>query len=210
MALVCFFPEKKIHKEKFARYIDILFFDLECRLVPWPQWVRLSDDCFNFRSDISDEERKLRLEKLMQEKYGPVPLKDDEKARIHAEYVTLMIPAKALRENAKLDTAEEYWYKLSTVQQYYENCPNINEFAFRFLTRTFNKCTVESEVSAIDSIKTSSIRLKHETAEKWAASASRSQCHRGSVRFVLCRKTVAFCCVEYKILHFQGCRQVIS
>ena len=44
----------------------------------------------------------------MQETFGPVPRKDDEKARIHAKYVTVLIHVKALRENAKLDTAEEY------------------------------------------------------------------------------------------------------
>ena len=65
----------------------------------------------------------------MQEKSGLVALKDDEKARIHAEYVTLLVHVKALRKSA-----------------------NINEFALRFLTHTFHECTVEAHVSAFDSI----------------------------------------------------------
>ena len=143
---------------------------------------------------------------LMQTEFAPVPLKDDEKARIHAEYVTLLVHVKALQENAELDTAKEYWHRLLTVQQY-ENCCNINEYALRFLTRTFNECKIEAQVSAIDSIKTSSRRLKHETAEKLTFISTNGPhplvalnvIKEGSVRFILCRKTVAFC-FEWDIL----------
>ena len=62
---------------KFANYIDVLTFNLAHRLVPWSQWVRLSDDCFNFCSEMTDEQRKISLEELMQEKFGSVPLMND-------------------------------------------------------------------------------------------------------------------------------------
>ena len=42
----------------------------------------------------------------------------------------------------------------------------VNEFALKFLTRTFNECTVESQVSAISQIETSSRPLSHENAHK--------------------------------------------
>ena len=53
-----------------------------------------------------------------------------------------------------------------TNKELYEHCYNINEFSLRFLTRTFNECSVESQVSAINSIDTSSRRLKHETSQE--------------------------------------------
>ena len=81
---------------------------------------------------------------------------NDEKTRIYAEYVTLLVHVKELHQTATLDTAEEFWYKLLTEQQYFENCLNINDFALRFLTRTFNECSVEAQVWAINSIETSS------------------------------------------------------
>ena len=42
----------------------------------------------------------------------------------------------------------------------------MNEIALRFLTRTFNECTVESQVSAINAIETRPRRLKHEQIER--------------------------------------------
>ena len=45
---------------------------------------------------------------------------------------------------------------------------NINDFALKFLTRTFNECTVESQVSAISQIETTSRPLSHENAQKLA------------------------------------------
>ena len=86
---------------KFANYIDVLTFNLAYRLVPWSQWVRLSDDCFNLCSEMSDEQRKISLEEPMQEKFGPVPLMNDDKTCIHAEYVRLLV-----RQTATLDTEE--------------------------------------------------------------------------------------------------------
>ena len=107
---------------------------------------------------MTDEQRKISLEELMQEEFGPVLLMNDEKTCIHAEYVTLLVHVKELRQAATLDTAEEFWYLLLTL--------NINDFALRFLTHTINKCSVEAQVSAINSIETSSRPLKHKTSEK--------------------------------------------
>ena len=42
----------------------------------------------------------------------------------------------------------------------------MNEFALRFLARTFNECAVETQVSAINAIESSSQQLKHEQAER--------------------------------------------
>ena len=50
----------------------------------------------------------------------------------------------------------------------FSNCLFINEFALEFLTRTFNECTVECQVSAISQIETSSRPLSHENGHKLA------------------------------------------
>ena len=44
---------------------------------------------------------------------------------------------------------------------------SINDFALTFLTRTFNKYTVQSQVSAISQIETTSRTLSHENAQKF-------------------------------------------
>ena len=52
----------------------------------------------------------------------------------------------------------------------YKTCINVNEFALRFLTRTANECTVETQVEtqvlSISHIETSSRSLKHAMGEK--------------------------------------------
>ena len=120
-----------------------------------------------------------------------------------------------LCENAKLDMAEEYWYNLLTVQQYYENCRNINEFALRFLTHMFNECTVEAQVSAFHSIKTSLRCLKHKTAGKSTFISTKGVHPLVALNVIEEELGVyfagkLFCFVEYRILHFQGCQQAIS
>ena len=61
---------------------------------------------------------------------------------------------------------EELWYDLLSTEEYFKNCLNINEFALKFLTRTFNECTVESQVSSISQIETTSRWLSHEHAQQ--------------------------------------------
>ena len=151
---------------KFSTYIDVLLFNLACRFIPWPQWAVLSNDCFNFLDPKTDEKRIESLTLLMNEESGTMPLKTDEKMRLKAEYIKLLINGKELSVKTEYNTSEKNWYELLTNKELYEHCYNINEFSLRFLTRTFNECSVESQVSAINSIDTSSRRLKHETSQK--------------------------------------------
>ena len=106
------------------------------------------------------------------EEPSDVPIIIQEKERIKAEYVTLQHFAKdveinLLKKKSKFHQ-EELWYDLLSTEKYFKNCLNINEFALKFLTRTFNECTVESQVSAISQIETTSRRLLHEHAQKLA------------------------------------------
>ena len=61
----------------------------------------LWNDCFNFFSCNTDDNRKKSLGLVMEEKFGPVLLKEDEKAYIKAEYVPLLINAMALNRKPR-------------------------------------------------------------------------------------------------------------
>ena len=50
--------------------------------------ITLCSTCFHFISTTT-KERKHNFEKLLDQKFGPAPLKNDEKARLKAEYETL-------------------------------------------------------------------------------------------------------------------------
>ena len=83
---------------------------------------------------------------LLDEPSGPVPLIEEEKARLKAEYTTLLLNSQDIQENSKVNTPEDLWYVLLTEKRYYENCLNVNDFALRFLTRSLNECVVEVQV----------------------------------------------------------------
>ena len=104
---------------KYAEYIELVLFHLHCRFIPWPEWLVHSNICFNFLTQISNDERKVGFENLLKEKCGPVPLKDNEIERLKAEYVTLLVNVEAVKENFELKTPEAVWYKLLTEKKYY-------------------------------------------------------------------------------------------
>ena len=70
------------------------------------------------------------------------------------------------KNNFDATSSEKIWYELLTNKEYYEACLNINDFALRFLVRTYNECSVEAEVSNMNAIDTSSRPLKLITSEK--------------------------------------------
>ena len=158
--------------ESYSNYIELLISNLQCRFTPWPVWVTLANDCFNFSFQKDSKDQQNSLELLLEQPSGPVPLTTQEKERIKAEYVTLQhfakdIEIKLLKQKTKFHQ-EELWYNLLSKEEYFSNCLLVNEFALKFLTRTFNECTVESQVSAISQIETSSRPLSHENAHKLA------------------------------------------
>ena len=109
---------------------------------------------------------------MLEQPSGPVPLTVQEKERITAEYVTLQYFSKDITRKLQQKKSnfyqEELWYELLTTEEYFINCMNINDFALTFLTRTFNECTVESQVSAISQIEMTLRPLLHENAQKLA------------------------------------------
>ena len=61
---------------------------------------------------------------------------------------------------------EQVWYMLLTEKDYYNNCKFVNNYVLMFLNRSSNECIVESEVSSVEDISTSSRHLKDENVEK--------------------------------------------
>ena len=106
------------------------------------------------------------FEQLLKKKCGPVPLKEEEKVRLRAEYSTLLVIVSSSFRDHIFCSPEEMWYSLLTKEEYYKQLMTLNEYALRFLTRTSNECIVESQVSSIENIETSSRHLKHVMGER--------------------------------------------
>ena len=151
-------------------YLDLVLSELYNRFDPWPAWVVLSEQCFNFMNDNEFEQRRESFEKLMDTPHGINPLLNDEKQRLLAEYATLhrnaMTVLKAKRDDNAKFNLEQIWYELLTEEIYYKNCKFVNFIALKFLNRSYNECIVESAVSNVESIDTSGRPLKDENVEK--------------------------------------------
>ena len=88
---------RKLFEQKlivYGNYLHNLSEQFVFRFHPWPQWLILCNEAFNFEiSDVSTETRKDSFEQLMECPFGPNPLLDNEKARLRSEYVTFLLNA---------------------------------------------------------------------------------------------------------------------
>ena len=82
-------------------YLDLLISELCNRFEPWPEWVVLSEKCFNFMNNYEFEVRNDSFSKLLDEPHDINPLLPDEKQRLQAEYVTLHRNALTVLEHFK-------------------------------------------------------------------------------------------------------------
>ena len=132
--------------EKYAHHINVLAFNLKYRFVHW-----------QFRIQFSTHPNgKTVCQTWWRGNLVQYRLRMAEKTCIEAEYTSLLVHVDGLlRDNPDIKMAKEIWYKLLTTNEYFEDCCDINNFALKFLTRTFNECSVEVQVSAITSIETS-------------------------------------------------------
>ena len=92
--------------DQFSSYFGSLIFNLNARFLPGLEWLLLWNKCFNFLYCVSNDDRKASLDLLMKDKNWPSTVKDDEKARIKAEYVTLLINAMFLMGKPDMITNE--------------------------------------------------------------------------------------------------------
>ena len=77
--------------------------------------------------------------------------------------ITLLVILSSFKDH-EFHPPEEMLYSLLKKEEYYNQLLTLYEYALRFLTRTSNECIVESQVSSIENIETSSRHLKHETS----------------------------------------------
>ena len=84
-----------------------------------------------------------------------------KKALIQAEYNTLFLRGveilKAILEEVKIKSLKHInstvWYKILTEPRYFSDIEEVCQYAFRFLLRDSNECTVESTIGDIDYVK---------------------------------------------------------
>ena len=153
--------------KNYVTYLDSLINHLVQRFEPWPEWVVLCNDCFNFLNKIENTDRSIAFELLLNMPCEINTLLDDEKSRLKNEYQTLLVNLCEVLDKSKGKiTSEGIWYKLLTEERYYKNCKFLNHFSLRFLTRSFNECIVESEVSNMEGIQCSERPLNDDNAAK--------------------------------------------
>ena len=150
----------------YGKYLEHLLFFLHSRFLPWPSWVIESDFTFNFVKDITDNMRMDNFKRLMDHEHGPVPLRNEERNRLEAEFQTLLVVVALLKSTTDFKTAKDIWIKLLVTEEHYSRLKFLNKFALRFLTRTLNECTVEAQVSTIREIESSKRHLKSTTGER--------------------------------------------
>ena len=144
---------------------------MENRFEPWPEWIILCDDAFNFSSNNTTLNRKQSFSFLLDRPCGIHPLLQEEKLRLEAEYSTMLANVEKLKiqfaqekNNSPLENL--IWYELLTNEKYYSDFKNLNTFALKFLTRSLNEGTVEVEVSCKEQIESEGRPTTHENASK--------------------------------------------
>ena len=150
----------------YAKFLSELIDSLKNRFEPWPQWMLLCNETFNFSNELPLADRQAALEILMDCPFGPSPLLNDEKKRISAEYLTTVLNAeKVVKESNHEISQKDIWYELLTKEPLYKNCKKLNAFAILFLNRSFNEAIVEVEVSSLKNISTERRPLLQKTTE---------------------------------------------
>ena len=161
----------KVRFKDFAKFLQSFIKELENRFEPWPEWIILCDDTFNFSSNNTTTDRKQLFLFLLNRPCGIHPLLQEEKLHLEAEYKTMLVNVEILKvkfaqvkKNNPLENL--IWYELLTNKKYYSDCKNLNSFALKFLTRSLNEGTVEVEVSCMEQIESEGRPLTHENACK--------------------------------------------
>ena len=108
------------------------------RFEPWPEWLILCDNSFNFLNDLDTFDRKLSFEKLLDMPYSVKSLDSNERTCLITEYLTFLFNAREVVEELNGGTIKQVWYKLLTIVYYFKTCKFINHYALQLLTRSFN------------------------------------------------------------------------
>ena len=156
--------------KKFSTYLQTL---LDCTdpekfwgRFAWPEWLLLSETCFDFLLDIAEDVREESFKDLLEIQFSPHPLKEDEKERLKEEYKTLCLIAKDMNEKQRFKSIEEFWYDLLTSENLFKHIRFLINYALRPLSRTYNETILESMFSKVKDTDGVGKPLNYETAEQ--------------------------------------------
>ena len=140
------------------------------RFHPWRKWLLLCKETFNFENDLLNDVQMEQFDQLLDCSAGPNPLLENEKARLRAEYSTLVKNVIKASDILKCDkvkyTQTDLWYLLLIHEKFYVYCKYFITFAVKFLNRSFNEAIVESELSSLEDVEVRKHPLDHKTSVK--------------------------------------------
>ena len=156
--------------KRFATYLETLLDTSDTEKFwgrfTWPEWLHLSEKCFDFLIDIDECVRHDSFSDLLEIPFSPHSLKEDEKNRLKEEYRTLCLIAKDINKKEKFKFIEQFWYLLLTSENYFKHIKFLLKFALRPLSRTYNETILESFFSKVKDTDDAGKPLKYETVEK--------------------------------------------
>ena len=135
------------------------------------KWLDLTENVFMFTGTRDEANpaadrmafRISELQELFTLPHSHTPLANDQKNILICQYRTLFLRASEIAEELKLRsdysnyswqyTNNTIWYKICTNEDSYRGLSEIIDFAFRFLLRDANECTVESLIGDVDFVK---------------------------------------------------------
>ena len=105
--------------------------------------------------------QKENFDGLLELEHYHTPLSDSDKSLLRAQYTTLCILGFELVEpilqagkpKALKHINRDVLYQICTTEEHYSGLQEIIQYAFRFLLRDCNECTVESAIGDIDYVK---------------------------------------------------------
>jgi len=84
----------------YDKYLKLLIQQFVERFEPWPTWLILCENSFNFLNGFEQNERRTYFKELLDLPHGINPLNNEEKERLIAEYTTLQLHAETVKKNS--------------------------------------------------------------------------------------------------------------
>ena len=154
---------------RFGNFLDDLLSRLEGYFIPFPQWLELSETLFLFTKAESEPHgfhermdfRTNQFDEILELEHSHTSMSIDKKMLLRAEFKTLTIKGfelvapilEAGTPKALKHINSMAWYKICTEERHYRGLEEVIDYAFRFLLRDCNECTVESTIGDIDYVK---------------------------------------------------------
>ena len=115
----------------------------------WPNWLSLSEICFDFTNKEADSVRETAFKELLEIKNSPHSMSQKDKDCLIDQYKTLLMNAKEEMKQSPSKTAEAVIYKICTKESSYHHIKPLLAYVMRWLSISFNECVVEALFSQI-------------------------------------------------------------